>query len=329
MDSIEDNIARALSGESSSEDILALSDWLSESERHKAEFEMLQGYWDSQVVPVSTLDPADSLERLLTAVNIQNRKKWNKRLAYLVASAASVVGVVAVSLFFLLNASSETSCQYYTYITGDHKSSVTLEDGTEVILNRHSKLTYSNLFGVDKRTVQLDGEGFFDVTPDKNHPFEIEMGDSKITVLGTKFDVRTSAQYKSIVTTLVEGSIRFESPKQKVVISPNQQLKYNREKSSITIEAIDAEYETYWKDELFEYRSVALKDLIGELERRYDIEIVLPKNRELAAQQVSGAFSEKQDIEEILDVITRSIRLQWHKQNGIYYIHNQNRKPME
>lgn len=319
MDTIESNIARILSGEASSEDILALSDWLNEDPEHRLEFQLLQDYWEARVDLTGEPDPV-SVEYMLDKIRKQDTLKRGKRWVWTFASSAAAIIIGVVSLFFLVDHSSVTPPQYYTYLGGESKSKITLEDGTKVILNKHSKLSYSSQFGEDRRVVRLDGEAFFEVTHDKNRPFEVELGESRIVVLGTTFDVKASSESDFIVATLLEGSIRFESPKQQVMISPDQQLKFNKKGSGITVEEVDAQYETSWKDNLIQYKSVRLKDLVKELEFRYQARIKLPKQTRIAMQQVSGSFTEEQKIEEILDIIVRSLHLQWHKEEGGYVI---------
>lgn len=319
MDKIECHIARVLSGEASSEDVLALSDWLNEDKKHRLEFQLLENYWNAQVDTVPEPE-SSSYERVLDKIKAQNNKKRLLRRLYGLSSVAAAVAVLVVCGFFMFHDVSRQDREYYTYLAGDGKSAITLADGTRVILNKHSKLTCSNRYGTEKRTVQLNGEAFFKVVPDKERPFEVEMEGSKIIVLGTTFDVKAYAEQELITATLLEGSICFESPRQKVVISPDQQLTYNKKGTDITVETVDAEYETSWKDNLMHYKSIKLKELVKELEKSYQVRIVLPKDTGIAMLQVSGAFAESQQIEEILDIIARSLRLRWHKQKGEYYI---------
>lgn len=319
MDTIECHIAKVFSGEASSEDVLALSDWLNEDAAHRLQFEWLESYWNARVDAVPGSEPV-SFERVLDKIKAQNNRKKTMRRLCLFASSTAALLVLVFSAFFLWNDSSRQNCRYYTYLAGESKSAITLKDGTKVILNKHSKLTYSSRYGGGKRAVRLDGEAFFKVTPDRECPFEVEMEDSKIIVLGTTFDVKAFAEHEFITATLVEGSIRFESPRQKVVISPRQQLTYNKKRAEVTVETVDTAYETSWKDNLMQYKSVTLSGLAKELEATHQVRIILPKDRRITMQEVSGAFTERQTIEEILDIITRSLRLQWHKQKGDYYI---------
>lgn len=319
MEKIECHIARIFSGEASSEDVLAVSDWLNEDAGRRAEFRLLESYWNARVDSVFGPEAA-SFERVIDKINARDARKRSLRRLCWVASSVAACVLLVLSAFLVFKDSSAERCDYYTYLAGDSKCAITLDDGTRVVLNKHSRLTCSGRYGARKRTVQLNGEAFFRVMPDKEHPFEVEMGDSKISVLGTAFAVKAFAGQDLLTATLLEGSIRFESPRQKVVISPGQQLRYNKKGADLTVETVDVRYETSWKDDLVQYRSVRLAELVKELEAAYGIRIRLPQDPRIASQEVSGAFTRQQEIGEVLDIITRSLRLQWRRQGSDYYI---------
>ena len=66
--------------------------------------------------------------------------------------------------------------------------SFNLPDGTKGMLNSGSQLTYSLPF-TNNREIKLEGEGWFEVSHDENHPFEINTGNSKVKVQGTSFNI--------------------------------------------------------------------------------------------------------------------------------------------
>ena len=68
-----------------------------------------------------------------------------------------------------------------------------LSDGTKVHLNAESQLTYPVCFSNEQRIVQIEGEAYFDVAPDKEHPFIVQTPHTSIRVTGTSFNVRAYA----------------------------------------------------------------------------------------------------------------------------------------
>lgn len=222
--------------------------------------------------------------------------------------------------FFLYNTKDRTS-EYYTLLTDEHTSNFTLEDGTVITLNKNSRLSYSDKYGKDSRNVKLEGEAYFEVAKDSNKPFQVEMNGASITVLGTHFNVKADAESDDITATLVEGSIRFEGAKQNIVMTPNQQLTFNRSTNKVDVKEIDTETFTAWKDGLLKYKSIPFIELIENLKDIYQVEIRIDDER-LADPSitVSGTFDQKQSIEQILKVISCSLPVQWTNNDGIYHI---------
>jgi len=316
---IDHIIARVLSGESSSEDILQLSDWLNADYKNKDEFRKLKSYWDAEVSFRNSVAPEITLKKLRDKITAAERKKKLKQLLIVgLPIAACICLLITVSFLFYIN-SKVDPVEYYTYISGNHKSEFTLTDGTKVILNKDGKLTYSSSFGDKCRTVQLEGEAFIEVTKDSTRVFEVKMDQASIKVLGTKFNVKANPHENSIEATLVEGSIRFESETQKVLLNPNQQLKYNKQTAKIDINSVDTEFYTSWKYDVSKYKSLSLKNLVCDLEKKYKVKIEII-NRKLEDVIVSGSFSNDQSIEDALEVISRSIPFEWDKKGNTYYV---------
>ena len=100
---------------------------------------------------------------------------------------------------------------------------VTLPDGSTVYMNAGARLSYSKQFGRKNREVQLTGEAFFDVTPDKKRPFSISAGNAVIRVLGTSFNVNSSNKENQVEVYVSTGIVELsESGNQnnRVLIHP-------------------------------------------------------------------------------------------------------------
>ncbi|MTU27758.1 FecR family protein [Parabacteroides merdae] len=315
-------IARVLSGESSSDDILSLSEWLNENEKNRDEFRRLKNYWDADVAFKHSVAPALSADKLQQKINVQRRQTARRQLwrnAIPLIAAACLLFIFSTA-FFLYNTKDRTS-EYYTLLTDEHTSNFTLEDGTVITLNKNSRLSYSDKYGKDNRNVKLEGEAYFEVAKDSNKPFQVEMNGASITVLGTHFNVKADAESDDITATLVEGSIRFEGAKQNIVMTPNQQLTFNRSTNKVDVKEIDTETFTAWKDGLLKYKSIPFIELIENLKDIYQVEIRIDDER-LADPSitVSGTFDQKQSIEQILKVISHSLPIRWTNKTGNYHI---------
>lgn len=267
-------IARVLSGESSSDDILSLSEWLNENEKNRDEFRRLKNYWDADVAFKHSVAPAFSADKLQQKINVQRRQTARRQLwrnAIPLIAAACLLFIFSTALF-LYNTNNRTS-EHYTLLTDEHTSNFTLEDGTVITLNKNSRLSYSDKYGKDSRNVKLEGEAYFEVA------------------------------------------------KQNIVMTPNQQLTFNRSTNKVDVKEIDTDTFTAWKDGLLKYKSIPFTELIENLKDIYQVEIRIDDER-LADPSitVSGTFNQKQSIEQILKVISHSLPIRWTNKTGNYHI---------
>lgn len=191
-------IARVLSGESSSDDILSLSEWLNENEKNRDEFRRLKNYWDADVAFKHSVAPAFSADKLQQKIDVQRRQTDRRQLwrnAIPLIAAACLLFILSTA-FFLYN--TDRTSEYYTLLTGEHTSNFTMEDGTVITLNKNSRLSYSDKYGKSSRDVKLEGEAYFEVAKDSGKPFQVEMNGASITVLGTHFNIKADAESDDI-----------------------------------------------------------------------------------------------------------------------------------
>ena len=318
---IDHIIAKVLSGESClSEELLLLSEWLNEDEKRKSEFMQLASYWDAEVTLQKSLNSSDlAFEKLSKRIKESAKKKpvrrFNPKIFLVAASLA--LAVVVYSLVYFMHSD---KVMLYTYMTQNNHSEFYLADGTHVILNKNSKLTYTGEYGKSIRRVELEGEGYFDVKKNPGQPFIVHTGAGEITVLGTVFNVKSYDADSCFMATLVEGSIRFETHSQSVLLSPDQQLTMNKSSAEIEVAAVNADVYTAWKDGLLKYRSITLAELLKRMEAVYNVSILL-EERNIGQTIVSGSFVQDDSIENVLGIIQKNISFKWRKQKNAIVIY--------
>lgn len=189
---------------------------------------------------------------------------------------------------------------------------VVLPDGTRVWLNAESKLRYPVYFEQDKREVELEGEGYFEVEQQtidrKRVPFTVKTGVQKLEVLGTTFNIQ--AYGKDIKTTLVEGKVRLglDVAGQEVLLQPNDQAFLSDQRRLFDVRKVDPIYATAWKDGNFAFRKATIMDVMESVARWYDVEVVYKAAVENS--QFTGTISRLEQIETLLQLIelTGSVR---------------------
>ena len=301
--SIDHIITRILSGNSSSEDFLSLSEWLNADEKNKKEFRLLKSYWDAEVSFSHSLMPNVSLDNLRKKIDDQSRQKRLRLIRFIATPIAAAIAFLV--LFFAtthLNTREGKVQQFYTYITDKNKSHFTLDDGTKIILNRNSRFTYSDAYGTDQRKVNLEGEAYFDVAED-GRPFQVITSQGEVTVLGTAFGI-SSYMDKAEYTTLVRGCVRYTShTKKSVILSPGEQAILERSGELIS-RKVEVEEYVGWKDGVFVFRDKPLEEIMETLSRWYGSEVVF-RNEEMKQLKYTGSLERYDSINTFLQVLER------------------------
>jgi len=155
-----------------------------------------------------------------------------------------------------------------------------LPDGTRVWLNAASTLSYPTTFTGGERRVSITGEAYFEVAKNAGMPFKVTINDqAEIEVLGTNFNVNAYTDENSMHTTLLDGSVRVTNAHDKTVLIPGQQASVGRGKSSsgIKVQAVDIDRVMAWKNNLFDFEGATLAEVMNQISRWYDMEIIYEK----------------------------------------------------
>lgn len=155
-----------------------------------------------------------------------------------------------------------------------HDFKVELTDGTIVWLNAESKLEYPSKFVGKERVVHLQGEAYFKVAKDKEHPFIIQTKNLQTRVLGTEFNIRNYSAHDSHVT-LIQGSVEVRKaaggPYARITPGVDAHL---QEDGSFVLEAVDIDSYVYWKEGFFYFDNVSLVNIMQNLGRWYNVNVV-------------------------------------------------------
>ncbi|MEN8249353.1 MAG: FecR domain-containing protein [Bacteroidota bacterium] len=154
-----------------------------------------------------------------------------------------------------------------------------LSDGSSVMLNAGSKLTFPQEFtgDLETRTVELEGEAFFSVTKNADRPFIVQTADMNVKVLGTSFNVSAYPEDEYVKTVLVEGAVNvFDSRNlyEDKTISPNQIAVFERRKNRFRISDVNTADYTAWTTNKLLFNNEPFIDIAKKIERRYNVKII-------------------------------------------------------
>ncbi|PUV24754.1 FecR family protein [Sphingobacterium athyrii] len=182
-------------------------------------------------------------------------------------------------------------------------SNIILEDGTRVWLNSGSSLKFPVSFtGGTDRTVEVVGEAYFEVAHNQQKPFIVVSNYSKVTVLGTKFNIKAYPNQNQIQTTLLQGSVRINSSNASSLLVPGEQA-IVRKSGNINRSNVNVEDFIAWKTGLIYFNNLSVEEIVGELSHWFDIRGI--DNRSLNRDRYTGSFNKNKTIVEILSQLEK------------------------
>lgn len=183
------------------------------------------------------------------------------------------------------------------------KQYVHLPDGSTVLLNEGTKLSYASSFGEQAREVTLTGEGYFDVRHDSSKPFKVLTGKITTTVLGTAFNVRAYPGQDEIEVTVTRGRVQVKDDQRTFgIVTPDQQIAVNTATHDFIQTDLKAETAVAWQSQYLILDNVSLEQAAKTIGEKYSVKIIL-MNDELKACRISATFLNGEDLDQVLTVV--------------------------
>lgn len=182
---------------------------------------------------------------------------------------------------------------------------IVLEDSTVVWLNSDSRLFYPKTFEKDSRTVEVEGEAFFEVMKDEDRPFYVTTGLQTVRVYGTAFNVRGYADEDAVLITLESGCIsvfRKGMPDSELIMTPGHQSRFDNANSEVSVKAIDTKIVTSWRYGNFVFEDTDLESIMRDLSRWYDFEYEFESDN-LKRIMFMGTVSRQSDFPTIISIL--------------------------
>jgi ferric-dicitrate binding protein FerR (iron transport regulator) len=349
---IDEWMVNVLSENAEGEECAQLAEWIAASPEHKKRFEACWWTWLLSGAGKKTagFDAGSAFYRFAAHVSPYkpHRRRsglWLFRKPVVRRAAVWVIAfMLGSSASFMysagLPAPEEAVAHYETIVPLGAKSQIILTDGTKVWLNAGSRLSYSTAYASRNRTVQLEGEGYFEVAPNHALPFEVKTPLLTVKATGTSFNVKAYATDSIVETILVNGKVEIsrlqENNKQEpIYLQPEQRLtllkntnellfeSQPKKKTQLPAAALPAQtispqtlqqvklvpattnyiINTSWKDKRWRIESEMLESLVVKLERRYNVLISFADD-DLKGYRFNGTL-EDEPIEAILKAMAQ------------------------
>ena len=275
-------IEKYFDGNITDAEIKKLSDWI-KNDRH------LQNWWEEEFSKSDAGINPVLRDKLLARIKEQTQGKEetqgkeNPRTIRMNPWkwAAAIVLPICIAFFtyYLVDSSQTVGAPFIVKADKGDKATIELPDGTNVVLNSASQLSYLNNFGENVRRVQLNGEAYFKVAHDEKRAFIVQVGDLEVKVLGTSFNVSAYEDAKDVTVVLLEGKVGVYAQKISHIMKPGDKIEYNKATHKITATQVHPSDYIEWTKGNIYFEKESLENIMKTLSRIYDVEIRFDSNK--------------------------------------------------
>ena len=276
MEINEDILIRYIDGMLTEEEAAEVKNWRAASLENEKLLE--QVYFTTQVASrlkvMRTVNPDEALSRFKSRIHKKEKRLALRQVLGVIQRAAAVlfIPVFLLSAYLFIQQGQGNVRTLAVRTNPGVVSAFDLPDGSKVWLNANSELRYPSDFNADTRTVELTGQGYFEVTKNAHKPFIVKADkDYSVEVLGTSFNVSAYKDESMIETTLVEGSVKLNvvsgGKRMTQMLKPNEKAEYQKGAGKIKVFGVNTEYDTAWKNGEIIFRNHPMDKVLKTLER--------------------------------------------------------------
>ncbi len=302
---MEKELEKYFLGELSDKEKRVLFDKIESDKDYKTEFMRMQNTVSLSQLSYRKEDRQYALQ-MMEALKTKISLKQKHRTMFNLIKYAAVIVFLIINGWLILekNTLPEDPISYTTIeVPKGQRVFMTLPDGTQTWLSPHSVLRISNKYNREERLVELDGEGYFSVTKDKEKPFIVTTGQHKVKVLGTRFNVFAYSKSKRFETDLLEGKVEVfdtNNTEQIVVLNPGE--KVSLENNHLVKSNSQFNNEEYLKSGIFTFKNKPFGEILEYMTLWYDVEFEVHDSAK-KKRLISGKFRQSDEVKDILKAL--------------------------
>lgn len=252
-----------------------------------------------------------SLAKVYDTLGIGQQKatqRFRMKVWHYAAASVVLLAVSISSTFFLTKDRYSEVAMVESFTQAGDMNVIELPDGSKVQTNSATLLLYPETFKGETRTVYLVGEANFKVKKNPDQPFIVKSTTMSITALGTEFNVAAYPESDEIVATLLSGKVKVDcnGKKESYILHPSQQLIYDKKTQKSALTTANIEDVTAWQRGLYVFRGNTMKEIVAELERRFNITFQCNISH-FSDDKYNFSFRKGSDIKEVLEVMKEVI----------------------
>jgi ferric-dicitrate binding protein FerR (iron transport regulator) len=263
-------ISRHLMVAASEDEKNVLQKWRSSSEQNEQGYQVLKRLFQYRYYNEYSAKEEVPVESFVTRARLlqsQTRTLNWWKIAAAIVVLISVGSLVSEFLYVF------DSTRVELVADSGQRTEAVLPDGSNVWLNNSTRLVYEHRFG-RKRSIQMEGEAYFEVEKDASSPFLVETGGLEVKVTGTRFNVKNYSTDQTVEVALSEGSVNVKSSEgERVQMKPGELLLLDKRTLKMIKKNGQVKDNFAWRDGVMVFKDEAFENLITRLERWYDIKI--------------------------------------------------------
>ncbi|UCS91811.1 DUF4974 domain-containing protein [Echinicola marina] len=264
--------------------------------------------WDREVLfkKISTKKEGSNQSSSDQSIKLKTGKHWGFSIA---ASLAILFTVSILGYQYMLDHQTspiETQAMITKSNPAGQKSKIILPDGSKVYLNAESTIRYRKEFKTN-RQVELEGEAFFEVFSDKEHPFSVRSKGLVTKALGTAFNIQAYKDSPLTEVALTHGKVSVEEigGAKSGELIPGEAIISEGTDSDFRKEKIDVEKVLYWKEGILHFDEDTFEEVVRTLERWYNVKITV-EGRYDKGFLCSGTFDKNEYLDNVLNILSHS-----------------------
>lgn len=252
-------LEKQLKGLQSSEETQVLEQWRQEKAEHELLYQQLIKLWRESgvVLEIPEYDADRAWNKLDLALK---RGKSNTRRNLMMAACLTGILVIAAWVFF--------SEKEVSIVASNSNRQLTLPDGSSVVLRNGATISFPKVFS--ERAVTLSGEAYFDVSPDKDHPFRIKTSRASFEVLGTSFVINSNNSYDRLVVASGKVAVTNKAEDRHIVAAREAVLLNDKGFDLTTVK--DSNYLS-WQTGILKFENTPISQVAEELSDYYNVYI--------------------------------------------------------
>lgn len=316
-------LEKYFSGTLSSEELMEINEWAEGDPMRLEELKDLKVIWEASRKKDVSVDIDNALQKVSKRTEHDQteythseprpyyfeRKHSSLHSAFygVLRIAAAILILIGVG-FLIFNDSNEpivdsTLPETREVITErGQRAQLRFSDGSLITINELSVLRYPTHFPANLREVQLTGEAYFEINTVEK-PFVVRVDDAVIKVLGTAFNISAWPNEQWVDVVVSEGSVSIHSDaaidEDWIILEKNYRSRIMKGIGPSPPKKVDVQTYLAWLSGKLIFENTPLKDVLGQLERRYDVTFIV-NDPDIYTRRLTASLKD----ETINDVIT-------------------------